>query len=72
MTRDNRSEKKSERASSPEEGNASTAGAQTNDRDVPPPPEVPLGGTEWLAAAGAAYALNRLRKENGDDPEDEA
>jgi len=35
------------------------------------PPQVPLGGTEWLAAAGAAYALNRLRKEE-DDEEAEA
>jgi hypothetical protein len=31
-----------------------------------------LGGAEWLAAAGAAYALNRLRNENDDDPEGEA
>jgi hypothetical protein len=27
---------------------------------------VPLGGVEWLAAAGAAYALNRLREEDGE------
>ncbi|PSQ89987.1 MAG: hypothetical protein BRD30_05210 [Bacteroidetes bacterium QH_2_63_10] len=34
------------------------------------PNQVPLGGAEWLAAAGAAYALNRLRKEgNGEDEE---
>ena len=71
MAQDDRSEKRSERASSPEESNTSTAGAQTNDRDVPPPPEVPVGGAEWLAAAGAAYALNRLRKHEGDGPDDE-
>jgi hypothetical protein len=70
MAQDDRSEKRSERASSPEESNTSTAGAQTNDRDVPSPPEVPVGGAEWLAAAGAAYALNRLRKdEDGEDEE---
>jgi hypothetical protein len=71
MAQDDRSEKRSERASSPEESNTSTAGAQTNDRDVPSPPEVPVGGAEWLAAAGAAYALNRLRKHEGDGPDDE-
>ena len=40
----------------------------------PPPPEVPVdGGLGWLAAAGAAYAANRLRKrrETG-EPADEA
>jgi len=49
--------------------------AQTNQAPGPPSgpsQEVPLGGAEWLAAAGAAYALNRLRKETGDDAEDEA
>jgi hypothetical protein len=35
------------------------------------PDQVPLGGTEWLAAAGAAYALNRLREEDGDEEESE-
>ena len=34
------------------------------------PDQVPLGGAEWLAAAGAAYALNRLRKQNGADDKD--
>jgi len=33
--------------------------------------QVPLGGAEWLAAAGAAYALNRLRKRKEDPSEDE-
>jgi hypothetical protein len=33
------------------------------------PSQVPLGGTGWLAAAGAAYALNRLRKEEGETDE---
>jgi hypothetical protein len=46
--------------------------AQTNNNPGTPtsPDQVPLGGAEYLAAAGAAYALNRLRK-NGDDEEDE-
>jgi hypothetical protein len=64
--------KKAERnASSPKTADASTASANTNDRDVPSPPEVPLGGAEWLAAAGAAYALNRLRKQKENRSEDE-
>jgi len=33
------------------------------------PDQVPLGGTEWLAAAGAAYALNRLRERESTDDE---
>lgn len=43
--------------------------AQTNGKPGPPsdPTQVPLGGTEWLAAAGAGYALSRLRKESLDD-----
>lgn len=38
------------------------------------PNQVPLGGAEWLAAAGAAYAVNRLRRnqEGEDDSGDEA
>ncbi|MFB6271523.1 MAG: hypothetical protein ABEL51_01380, partial [Salinibacter sp.] len=35
------------------------------------PSQVPLGGAEWLAAAGAAYALNRLRKGTETDDADE-
>jgi len=59
-------------------GGASTAsggtGSRSNSAPGTPddPDQVPLGGAEWLAAAGAAYALNRLRKEEGDDSEDEA
>ena len=59
-------------------GEASTAsggrGARSNSAPGTPddPDQVPLGGAEWLAAAGAAYALNRLRKEEDDDSEDEA
>ncbi len=46
--------------------------AQTNNAPDTPgnPNQVPLGGAEWLAAAGAAYALNRLRKD-GDDEDDD-
>jgi hypothetical protein len=36
-----------------------------------PPAQAPLGGAEWLAAAGAAYALNRLRKSESMDESDE-
>lgn len=34
------------------------------------PSNVPLGGAEWLAAAGAAYAVRRLQK-GATDSEDE-
>lgn len=60
--------------SQPPSEKASGGQAQTNS-DAPSmpatPSQVPLGGAEWLAAAGAAYALNRLRKKNGEDDEDE-
>ncbi|MFB6278589.1 MAG: hypothetical protein ABEK75_03715 [Salinibacter sp.] len=36
------------------------------------PAQAPLGGVEWLAAAGAAYALNRLRKEGSEEDDEEA
>lgn len=38
------------------------------------PNQVPIGGTEWLAAAGAAYAINRLRKRDatGSESEDDS
>ena len=55
-------------------GGTQTPGqAQTNSGPNTPsdPNQVPLGGAEWLAAAGAAYALNRLRKREGDGPDDE-
>lgn len=35
------------------------------------PPQVPLGGTEWLAATGAVYALHRLRERDADESESE-
>ena len=57
----------------PPGGNSSSGQAQTSSSapGTPgQPAQAPLGGAEWLAAAGAAYALNRLRK-NGDDEEDE-
>lgn len=48
---------------------ATTSSAQTNDPEPPgdEPPQVPLGGAEWLAAAGAAYAIRRLRQEKAED-----
>lgn len=56
-------------------GGAAPSGgpAQTNDGPNMPsnPPQAPLGGAEWLAAAGAAYALNRLRKEDSEEAADE-
>ncbi|MFB6230159.1 MAG: hypothetical protein ABEL04_03295 [Salinibacter sp.] len=67
-----------ERAEQPS-GDGSTASgggqAQSSTPGTPnPPDQVPLGGAEWLAAAGAAYALNRLREKDGDegDSEDDA
>lgn len=54
----------------PSDGAISSAGQmQANDAPDTPgdPAQAPLGGTEWLLAAGAGYALNRLRKENDDD-----
>jgi len=66
------SRSKSEEGGSP--GEATTASGTgtgtTSDPDTPGDPnQVPLGGPEWLAAAGAAYALNRLRERDGDEPE---
>lgn len=51
-------------------GGSNTPGgtAQTNDPGTSSP-TVPLGGAEWLAAAGAAYALNRLRRSQGEETE---
>lgn len=72
MTKDGSSgEEKAKNSSSPTEGDASTAAARSDDRDVPSPPQVPLGGAEWLAAAGAAYALNRLRDDGSEETDDE-
>jgi hypothetical protein len=61
-------------------GEASTASAGTGPSAASgpgtpdAPNQVPLGGAEWLAAAGAAYAVNRLRRnqEGEDDSGDEA
>ena len=39
--------------------------AETSAPGVPDDmPQAPVGGLEWLAAAGAAYAANRLRKQS--------
>jgi len=59
----------------PSGANPTGGRAQTNDGpDMPGgsggPPQAPIGGAEWLAAAGAAYALNRLRKGESEDAED--
>lgn len=57
---------------SPRGANPAGAGAQTNDGPTMPnnPPQAPIGGAEWLAAAGAAYALNRLQKSEATDEQD--
>lgn len=49
-------------------------GADVTAKNTPPLPppgnRVPIdGGLGWLAAAGAAYAVHRLRRENRDDEE---
>ena len=60
-------------SNTPGGANAPGGTAQTNDPGTPgdPTQDVPLGGAEWLAAAGAAYALNRLRRSQGAEDEDE-
>ena len=62
----------------PSPGGANTPGgtAQMNTGPGLPgdddgPSQAPLGGAEWLAAAGAAYALNRLRDDESDEDDDE-
>lgn len=66
MTRDdgtpNTDDTEDPSSSRPSEDGSPSASARTNDRDVPTPPTVPIGGTGWLAAAGMAYALHRLRR----------
>jgi len=51
------------------------APAETQQTPDPPgsgdPDGVPLGGLEWLALAGGAYAANRLRRRGKGDDEDE-
>lgn len=63
-------------------GDATAASAKNGRRttSAPPdppgsdePPQVPVdGGLGWLAAAGAAYAANRLRKQREEDKLDDA
>lgn len=82
LDRENRSANQNSRAageSSSASGDASTAATDRGSRTAsdppdppPPPPEVPVdGGLGWLAAAGAAYAANRLRR-NGDEEDADA
>ena len=70
---------RSDGTNSPTDGDASIAGADRGSRAAantpdppPPPPEVPVDGSlGWLAAAGAAYPANRLRKRREtDEPTD--
>ena len=53
---------------------ASGTGPATNSGPGTPsdPDQAPLGGAEWLAAAGAAYALNRLRDDESDEEDEDA
>ena len=55
-------------------GTGTPGQAQSNSGPLMPtnPDQVPLGGTEWLAAAGAAYALNRLRNEEVEEEDEES
>jgi hypothetical protein len=71
------SRSRSEEAKNDPSGEATTSsgpGASSSSTPGMPddPDQVPLGGAEWLAAAGAAYALNRLREKEGDESEDDA
>jgi hypothetical protein len=49
--------------------------ATTNDPPLPDPGDgtepVPLGGAEWLAGAGAAYAIRRLLQDDGEEDGDD-
>lgn len=47
-------------SSSREVPEAASASANSDPGTPPDPNQVPIGGLEWLAAAGAAYALHRL------------
>ena len=51
--------------------NVQNAPAETHVPNSPSDPEgAPLGGLEWLALAGGAYAANRLRKRGKDDDDE--
>ena len=58
--------KTSAKTSSSDRGTASSSNAPTPPGDDPNN-EVPLGGAEWLAAAGAAYAIRRLSQSDTSD-----
>lgn len=71
------SRRESVEGESPDEAKTATS-TRTSTSSVPgtptDPDQVPLGGAEWLAAAGAAYALNRLRERDAteSDAEDDS
>jgi len=70
------SRSRSENAENGPSGEATTAsgsGANTNSPPGTPgePAQAPVGGLEWLAAAGAAYAVNRLRRRSAMDEDEE-
>lgn len=52
-------------------GREAGARAKSNLSTPDTPAQAPVGGAEWLAVAGAAYALNRLRKKRSTDEAEE-
>lgn len=70
MTRSSSEEEaESSREDSPATASASRTSSSASSGPGTPsdPSQVPIGGLEWLAAAGAAYALRRLRVETGEE-----
>lgn len=70
------SSSRSENAEGEPSGEATTASGSGASTSSPPgtpeePNQVPLGGAEWLAAVGAAYAANRLRRRSAMDDDEE-
>lgn len=58
----------------PSPGQTPTGNPKTNSAPGMPgddPTNTPLGGVEWLAAAGAVYAARRLQKHGADESEDD-
>lgn len=73
-----KSHREENRSRSDADASTASTGQGSSNASSPPgtpddPPQVPVdGGLGWLAAAGAAYAANRLRKKANEDDEDEA
>jgi hypothetical protein len=52
-------------------GPGNSGSVATNGFNKPEPGSVPLGGAEWLAGAGAAYAIRRLLQDGGEEGGDD-